>query len=307
MSKYLNNLLINNIRKMDIQDTIKQEGESKNIPEKNKIPRPKKHKKKPHHPRKQGENTQITSILGKDSVHAMKDPKKINKVKKESKPVEVIDKDRFNSLKAVFEKREDKSNTAYNKPSRLNVEKLSTFTNKENIKTNDNSQYKPTQLQGLSDGIKKRMENLFSSNINTSKPIGYVDPVLENIKVRGSLDKFEYDEDSQDEEFDDDVVFSENSSFGTEDDDNTNEIENEENDLILEEDDIRHYKILDRKENENTYDKHNEENVKEENAVVNKVPLLGIDENLPIFEKNPNLNTKENDYKASEDSDELNL
>ena len=50
---------------------------------------------------------------------------------KESKPVEVIDKDRFNSLKAVFEKKESKSKGDENRPKKLGMEKISTFETKE--------------------------------------------------------------------------------------------------------------------------------------------------------------------------------
>jgi hypothetical protein len=283
---------------MDIQDTIILEGESKSIPERNIIPKIKKHKKNPHYHKKQhGDAPQIkSSILSKDSIQAIKDSKKINKPKKDLKPVEVIDKDKFNSLKAIFEKKEDKSKTEENKPNRLRFDQLSNFTNKENINTNDNSQDKPAQGQGgLSEGIKKRMENLFSSNKNTKKPSGYVDPVLENIKVRVSSERYLDEEYFDEEDFDEDVVLSENSSLGSEEDeefDNQN-LNNGENDLHKEENQKKNNQF--------------EENVKDENALINKVPTIEIDENEPIFQKNPNLFSHKNENKITEDSDEFNI
>jgi hypothetical protein len=249
---------------MDIKDTTKVESESKKVVDENSKTKHKKNKKHPHHRKGMGGPQLSNKAMSKDSIQAIKDSKKI---KKESKPVEVIDKDRFNSLKAVFEKKGEKSKADENRPNKLGMDKLSTFTNKENIKVNENSQDQGALgQQGLSEGIKKRMENLLSSN-NSAKQASYVDPVLENIKIRGSLENIE---DSEEEEFDDDVVYSENESFESEEENLEKEEQQEQMELEPEE-----------------VSNKNEENIKEEQqVVVNKVPTLGVDDNEHIFHSN---------------------
>ena len=202
---------------MDIKDTIKVESESKKELDENTKAMHKKHKRHPHHRKGIGGAQLSNKAMSKDSIQAIKDSKKI---KKESKPVEVIDKERFNSLKAVYEKKEEKSKGDENRPKKLGMDKISTFTNKENIIVNENSQDQISQGQaGLSEGIKKRMESLLSSNKN-AKQSTYVDPILEHVKIRSSLQHYE---DSEEEDFNDDVVYSENESFDSENECSENE------------------------------------------------------------------------------------
>ena len=248
---------------MDIKDTIKVESQSKKELDENTNAKHKKHKRHPHHRKGIGGTHLANKAMSKDSIQAIKDSKKI---KKESKPVEVIDKDRFNSLKAVFEKKESKSKGDENRPKKLGMEKISTFTNKENIKANENSQDQISQGQaGLSEGIKKRMESLLSSNKN-AKQSTYVDPILEHVKIRSSLQHYEDSE--EEEENNDDVVYSENESFDSEN--GCSENEEIADDLELEE--------------EKASNK-NEENIKDEpQAIINKVPTLGFDDNKHVFQ-----------------------
>lgn len=253
---------------MDIKDTIKPETELKTEYVDNKIKEKHKKNKKHHQLHHKIKAGGVLADVEKDSIRTRYEGKKMNRIIKESKPVKVIEKERFDSLKAIFEKKTEISNSNDNKLYKLSLEsKLTTFTDKENIKLDANSQIKSVGQASLSEGIQKRIENLFKSNKNNKQDNTFVDHVLENIKLK-SFKETNEDDIYSEEEDNEDVVYSENTSFESEyyklseGDDNINE---------------------DIKENSEV----NVEHLNNDKSDINKIPAMDVDENQLIFNSNP--------------------
>jgi len=120
------------------------------------------------------------------------DNKKPLNMKKESKPVETIGSDRFNLLKSMFEKKAPANNEEPAKkfePKKLSVLQQNTVPIKEEKKVDP----LPNKPSGISDAIKKRMEDLINSNKRPSAQ-AKVDPILEQ---RKAMKEFENNEDDE--------------------------------------------------------------------------------------------------------------
>ena len=252
---------------MDIKDTIRQETELKTELVVDKIKE--KHKKniKHHQVHHKMEAGGVLADVQKDSMRTRFEGKKMNRIIKESRPVKVIEKEKFNSLKAIFEKKTEISISNDDKSYKLILEsKLATFTDKENIKLDANSQIKSVPAS-LSEGILKRIENLSKLKESNKKDNSFVDPILENIKVKSSKESNQDDEDS--EEHDSDVVFSENTSIYF------------ENDILSDTDDVKH-------QGKNRNKEVCDENLDDDKSIINKIPALEIEKNELIFDSNQN-------------------
>ena len=127
------------------------------------------------------------------------DSKKPMNSKKESKPVETIGSDRFNLLKSMFEKKGPPA-TAEIITRKYEPKNFSVIQQKENIQTTEERKSDTVFVQpaGISDGIKKRMQDLMNSNKRSSAQTK-IDPILEQRKKEREI-KENDDDDDQDEE-----------------------------------------------------------------------------------------------------------
>jgi hypothetical protein len=232
--------------------------------------------KKPEGKKPAGNKPTATDTRGraKSTLQNPFESKKAPTTKKETKPVETIGSERFQNLKAMFEKKpESKDNNEDPGPKKLEMDKLSAF-NKEKENT-ANSQQTANQTAGsVSDTIKKRMEMLLNANKNRSNTITNVDPVLEHRKKMREMqgedgDEEDEDDDDMDEIGDDDHISEE------EDNDRENKEEKELGDEIDEESEklsdnssvMSENKPLDKENEKELENNHEKENIELEQEI----------------------------------------
>lgn len=162
------------------------------------------------------------------------DNKKPINSKKDSKPLETIGNDRFNLLKSMFEKKAEPV-AAKQEPFKFEPKKLSGFQLNQSKPQEENKiDSFPNKPSGISDAIKKRMEDLMNSNKRPSAQ-PKIDPILEQRKfTRDSEDNFDYEDEDQEE----DIGISEDEDISEKDDafSESEEEKNEKNELIEEKD-----------------------------------------------------------------------
>jgi len=131
------------------------------------------------------------------------DNKKPLNLKKESKPIEVIEKNRFASLLSMFDKKPAESQVKPEEsgPKKLDMGKFSAF-NKDQKNTGDN-QNEALKRNTISDSIKQRMDALMNANKSKAPSTTYIDPVLEERKKLRENDGGDDDCISDDYDYDD--------------------------------------------------------------------------------------------------------
>jgi hypothetical protein len=114
--------------------------------------------------------------------------------KKEIKPVQTIGSDRFSNLLSMFDKKQpdNKGNENARQVGKLDSNKFNAFhSNKEPIELNLDKK------EGVTNNIKKRMENLLDNNKTKTTSGGYIDPIIQARKERlnTEVEKEEEEED----------------------------------------------------------------------------------------------------------------
>jgi hypothetical protein len=175
------------------------------------------------------------------------DNKKPMNSKKESKPVETIGNERFNLLKSMFEKKVPAA-TLEVTTKKYEPKNFGFFQQKENNQTNEEkkSDFVFNQPAGISDGIKKRMQDLMNSNKRSSTQT-IIDPILEKRRKEREMNDNDDEEEDEDEEnlgisedensLDKDDEFSEFEEEKQKEDVKIEENKKERNDSILENED----------------------------------------------------------------------
>jgi hypothetical protein len=160
------------------------------------------------------------------------DNKKPLNSKKDSKPVITIGNDRFNMLKSMFEKKAPANNEEPVK--KFEPKKFSVFQqNNVALKEEKKVDPIPSRPSGISDAIKKRMEDLMNSSKKQSAQ-AKIDPILEQRKVMREFDNND-DEDEKSEDNENLGISEEEDNLDK--DDGLSESEEEKEEFIEEKDD----------------------------------------------------------------------
>lgn len=160
-------------------------------------------------------NLPETRSRAKSTLVSNFEPKKNNPTsKKESKPVETIGNDRFTNLLSMFDKTKTDISGAREDPGiskKLDMNKVGMFSGQTG--EGKTVQNEPTK-GGMSDNIKKRMEDLMESGRSKSTTSSTIDPVLLKNRLNNPDDDDDNDNDDninddQNLSHDDDLRISE--------------------------------------------------------------------------------------------------
>jgi hypothetical protein len=165
------------------------------------------------------------------------DNKKPLNTTKDSKPVATITSDRFNLLKSMFEKKADPVVTPQ-EPKKFEPKKFSVFQQFQNNQPQEEKKVEHIQNKpsGISDAIKKRMEDLMNSNKRTSvQP--KIDPILEQRKfMRYSEENDDYeDEDQEDFGISDESISDKDEGLSESEEEKEKSDENKDKNQIIQE------------------------------------------------------------------------
>jgi len=197
------------------------------------------------------------------------DNKKPMNSKKESKPVETIGSDRFNLLKSMFEKKGPPA-TAEVTTKKFEPKFFSNFQQKDNNQTTEEKKTDSVSIQpaGISEGIKKRMQDLMSSNRRSSaQPT--IDPILEQRRKEREISND--DPDDEEDEDEENLGISEDEE-SLEKDDEFSELEEEKQNENVKKEEIKKEKNDSILEDEDSF-----EEKKEDNEVAKKEEIDNIE------------------------------